>query len=102
MAEPNFDLPPELDAFASYLDAQLPNVRELFQYALAMLMVESSKAKIVETHTTDDGRQRMLIWTAANDSLSIAKPLVDDALLEQMMEIVRGVVAEDGDGEGHG
>ena len=56
-----FDLPPELDAFASYLDAHMPNVRELFQYALAMLMIENRKAKVIETHTTDDGRQRLLI-----------------------------------------
>jgi hypothetical protein len=100
MTKSNFTLPPDLEGFASYLDAQLPNVRELFHYALAMLMVEGAKAKVVETHTTDDGRQRLLIWTVAGDSISIAKPLLDDASLAQMMEIVRGVVAEDGEAEG--
>jgi len=97
MTMPSNELPPELDALASYLDAQVPDVRELFQYALAMLMIEAKKAKIVETHTTDDGRQRMLVWTLADDSFSIVKPLVSDGLLEQMIEIVRGVVAEDSD-----
>jgi hypothetical protein len=100
MTESRFELPPELDAFASYLDAQLPNVRELFHYALAMLMIEDAKAKIVETHTTDDRRQRMLIQTIAGDSFSIAKPLVEHALLEQMMKIAREVVAEDGENDG--
>ena len=71
----------------------------LLRYALAMLMVEAAKAKIVETHTTDDGRQRLLIWTVAGESFSIVKPLVEDVLLEQMMAIVRGVVAEDDEGE---
>ena len=64
-----------------------------------MLMVEADKAKIIESHTTDDGRKQLLIRTVAGDSFSIVKPLVENALLEQMMDIVRGVVAEDDDAE---
>ena len=88
-------LPPELDALASYLDGQVPDVRELFQYSLAMLMIEAKKAKVVETHTTDDGRQHMLIWTISDDSFSIVKPLVSAELLERMMGLVRGIAAQD-------
>jgi hypothetical protein len=41
MTRSDLSLPPELDALASYLDAQIPDVRELFQYALARLMIEA-------------------------------------------------------------
>jgi hypothetical protein len=41
------DLPPELAAFASLLDAQPAPVREAFNYCLAPLMVEAGKARLV-------------------------------------------------------
>jgi hypothetical protein len=41
-------LPPELDAFASILDAQPETARGAFQYCLCLLMVEAGKMRLVE------------------------------------------------------
>ena len=40
------DLPPELEGFNSLLDAQPQPVREIFQYCLCLMMVESGNVKI--------------------------------------------------------
>ena len=74
-------LPPELEALAPFLDAEAPNVRELFQYALAMLMVEAGKADIVQRVKTDDGRTHVQIVTAAGDAFSVVVPAVGEELL---------------------
>jgi hypothetical protein len=44
------ELPPEFAMLFRIVDAQAPNVREMFQDALTMLIVEDDKAKIVEQH----------------------------------------------------
>jgi len=53
------DLPPEIAAFTSLLDAQSKPVRAAFHYCLALVMVESGKARLIETRgatkTTADG-----------------------------------------------
>ncbi len=41
------DLPPELSALASLVDAQPAPVREAFRYCLALAMVEAGKARLV-------------------------------------------------------
>lgn len=42
------NFPPELAVFANHLDAQPGPVRTVFQYCLALLMVEAGKAKLVD------------------------------------------------------
>jgi hypothetical protein len=46
-------LPPQLDAFASILDAQPAPVREAFQYCLCLLMVEAGKMRLVEKRSSE-------------------------------------------------
>lgn len=40
---PKSGLPTEFDSLSRLVDAQEPNVREMFQYALVLLMVEDGK-----------------------------------------------------------
>ncbi len=48
-------------------------MRELFHYALVMLIVESGKATIVERHTMD-GREYLMIQMAVRDIFTVVKP----------------------------
>jgi len=90
----NNTLPPALDALAHLMDAQPANVRELFQWSLAMLIVEQGKARIIEQHTMDE-RVYCTYATSAADVFSVVKPNVRDELLQEMMATVREIVAED-------
>jgi hypothetical protein len=94
MASSSGDVPPELEAFGQLLDAQPANVRELFQYALTMLMVESRKARVLERHPTDIG-ECITICSVTGDTFTIARPNVGDDLLAEMMEVLREILAED-------
>jgi len=47
------DLPPELQAFASLLDAQLPEVQEAFQFLLATAMHEAGKFELLSVAEVD-------------------------------------------------
>lgn len=90
-------LPPELAAFAHFLDAQPPNVRDIFQYALAMLMVEKKLATIVDENTTDDARKWFTFRTSAGDAFTIVRPLVSKELLLTIMEQARIIADEEND-----
>lgn len=92
-------IPPELEMFSRIVDGQPPDVRELFQYALTMLLVEDGKAEIVEQHTID-AREHLTLRTVAGDSFAIVKPFVSEELLAKMTEMARDILrAEQGNGE---
>jgi hypothetical protein len=65
------DLPPELAAFASVLDAQPEPVRAAFAYCLALAMVQGGKARLVETRP-GDASPVCVFETAAGDT-SVAR-----------------------------
>jgi hypothetical protein len=89
----NMNLPPEFEILARIADAEEPNVRELFQYALTMELVEDGKAKIVQQRTVGM-REHLELRTAAGDAFTIVKPDISNVLLEQMREMVREVMEE--------
>src|SRR5437660_6463044 len=88
------NLLPDLLAIGTLIDLQPADVRELFQYALAMVMVETGKAHILERHATDVG-EVYTHSTADGQMISIPKPRVRDEYIERLMEAVRENIAED-------
>src|SRR2546423_12067304 len=98
MAFSSGKLPPDLEAVGKLIDLQPPDVRELFQYALAMVMVEKGKARILERQATDDGEVYTLS-TVDGQMISIPKPKVRDEYIERLMQAVREIIAKDGEGE---
>ena len=55
---------------------QPPAVRELFQYAVMMLMIENYKAEI--KWRTVNQREWVTVRTVAGELFNIVKPIVDD------------------------
>ena len=43
------DLPPEFKRLADLLNEQLPEVRDLFRYALVLAMIHDEKARVIGT-----------------------------------------------------
>lgn len=89
------NLPDELQDFAEMLDKQPANVRELFHYALVMLMVEDGKAEVIERQEID-GRTELTIRTSAIEIFQIMKPEVSEELLARMSELAREELMRDG------
>jgi len=98
-SDPESSLPPELAMLARAVDGQSPAVRELFQYALVMLMVEDGSVTMIERHVID-AREHLTFKTSQNESFTIIKPEASPELLEgvrQMArEVLRGNNAEEG------
>lgn len=82
-------LPPDLEALSAFVDSQLPEVREIFQYALAMLLLEEGGASMGEPTTDAGGRTHVQVLTTAGNSFDVVKPTVSEPMLEQMMTIMR-------------
>lgn len=87
-------IPPELEMLSRIIDAQSPAARELFRYALIMLMVENGKAAVIDRRVID-AREYLTFKTSADESFTIVKPDVSPDLLERMREMAREVLRED-------
>ncbi len=94
---PESDLPPEFEVLSRLVDAQEPNARELFQYALALLMVKDGKAEITEERTVSM-REQLTLRTVAGDTFTLLKPDISDELLAQMQDMVREIMDEERSG----
>jgi hypothetical protein len=70
------DLPPDLAAFAKLLDAQPEPVRNVFNYCLALMMVEAGKARVIETRPGETGTI-CVFESTAGDVFSLARPAAE-------------------------
>jgi hypothetical protein len=94
MALTQSDLPPELEMFSRIVDGQPPDVRELFLYAMTMLMVEDGKAEITEQRTVSM-REQLTLRTASGDWFTIIQPFISEEMLAFIRLTAREVVDED-------
>ncbi len=96
------DLPPKFAVLSRVVGAQEDNAREMFQYALALIMVEDGEAKITDQRTVSM-REQLTLRTVEGETFTILKPDIRDELLAQLKEMVREVLDEErGGGEGAG
>ena len=90
------DLPPDLAAFASLLDAQPEPARAVFAYCLAVAMVQDGKAQLVETRA-GDASPVCMFETVAGDSFSIAKPRITKEQQEAaLIDTIRDILEDEG------
>ncbi len=88
------DLPPQFAALSQIIDAQPPEMQELFQYALAMLLVEDGKASIVERRTID-GREWIYILTTGHELFGVVEPEVARMCWHTCARVAREGLHED-------
>ena len=89
------DLTPEIQMIGAYVDAQPQTVREAFQYCLALMMVESGKAQLVETIPGDEG----IIChfeTVAGDSFAIKRPVMSQNQEAEILEAINEILRDEG------
>ena len=89
------DLPPDLAAFASLLDAQPEPARAAFAYCLAVAMVLDGKARLVETRP-GDASPVCVFETVAGDTFSMAKPRITKEQEAALIDHIRDILEEEG------
>jgi len=89
------DLTPEIQMIGAYVDAQPQTVREAFQYCLALMMVESGKAKLVETIPGDEGTI-CHFETVAGDSFAIKRPVMSQNQEAEILEAINEILRDEG------
>lgn len=87
------NLPPELQQFAALLDAQPAPVQVIFRYCLCLLMVETGKARLVETIPSESGPV-CTFETIAGDRFSIPKPAMNPEQEAALRERLRNMLDE--------
>lgn len=82
--DPN--LTPDLALLARVMDMQSSDVRESFQYALVMLLVEDKKAEIIERRMIDLS-EWLKLRTLNGELFDIVKPGVSEARLADILKM---------------
>lgn len=78
------------------LDAQPGPVQAIFQYALALLMVEAGKARLISVEPGESGAI-CTFETVAGDVFSLPRPPLSEADEGVMMETLREILDEEGE-----
>ena len=89
------DLPPELEGFASLLEAQPQPVREVFQYCLCLMMVEAGKMRLVDT-VPGEASPISVFESAAGESFSVARPPMSQEEEAEVITVLRDILNDEG------
>ena len=90
--------PSKYELFGRIIDGQLPQARELIQYALAMLAVEDGKAELIERHVID-AREHLTFKTLVGEIFTLVKPVLSAEELERVRVAAREILREKSDGD---
>lgn len=85
---------PEMDDLLAALDGQTPAVREMFQYAFALMLIDDEKAVEVRRGQVD-GREWLRVRTVNGEEFDVVRPEMSEALEARLLKQVRAIVAED-------
>jgi hypothetical protein len=88
------NLPPELELFSSLADAQPEPVWAALHYCLALVMVESGVARLVETQAGDS--PVCVFETMAGDTFSLVKPAISREEELELIASLREILNEEG------
>lgn len=88
-------LPSQSTHLSSLFDAQPAPIQALVQYCLALVMVESGKAKLVSTIPGDTGLL-CTFKTASGEYISLAKPLLGEEQEQEVKRWLRRILEEKG------
>ncbi len=94
MKKTDYSVPPELQAFASLLDSQPPQVQEAFQFLLATAMHEAGRFELLNVAEVD-GRWHYT-FSGADEVFSVVRPEMSKAMEREVKEGIRQILREEG------
>lgn len=90
------ELPPEMQEVLDALSEQPAATREMFRYALVLMMIDDEKARVLDTQE-EDGQTVLTVRTTAGDEFRIVRPAMSEETEMILLESIRAIVAEDQD-----
>ncbi len=84
-------LPPEMDKIARRANLHSAEARELFTYALALLLVDQRKATIITRQPMGE-RERVVFRSSSGNSFAVVRPLVSEMTLKRVEVLARIVL----------
>lgn len=88
------NLPPEFDSLLAELAEAPDNVRAMWKYALALMMIDDKKARVLGTRV-EDGHELIAVRTIAGDEFEIARPAMSEDTETILLEQIREIVADE-------
>lgn len=88
------DLPPEFEPILKLIQAQPENVRELFHYAIVLMMIDDERAHVFGTYL-EDSKTLCRVRTITGEEFVIVKPDLTEETEQTLLEQVRKIVVED-------
>jgi hypothetical protein len=89
------ELPPELQGFASFLDAQSGPVRDAFAYCLCLMMVEVGKMRLIDT-LPGESSPICVFETSVGDTFSVPRPPMDQEEEAKVIAVLRDILKNEG------
>lgn len=89
------ELPPELQGFASFLDAQSRPIRDAFAYCLCLMMVEIGKLRLVDT-LPGETSPICVFETFIGDTFSVPCPSMNQEEEVEVIAMQRDILKDEG------
>ena len=83
-------IPPELERYTEFLNAQPEDIRSTFYYSLCIMMVDEGKMKLVDKQAVEDG-DIFVFQSSTGQEFGVARPDIgneDDALMVRALRMV--------------
>lgn len=85
------DLHPEFDRLLADLAASPAPLREMWYYAIARMLIDDKKARVIETHQ-DGERLHIVAETLAGKRCSVVRPEMSEEMEQLLLQRIRQLV----------
>lgn len=86
------NLPPEFQPLLDELADTPENVKAMWRYAIALLLIDDEKARILETREEGD-TQHLTVETISGDRFEVVRPPMSEAVEQELLEQLRAFMA---------
>lgn len=90
---PETNLPYEFGPFLADLSHQSEAVRSMWRYAIALMLIDDEKARIVGM-SDENGRVMLQVETLAGDKFWIERPVMSEETEKLLLEQIRELCAK--------
>lgn len=88
---PESDLPPEFDDLLAAADRQPESARQLWRYAIALMLVDDEKAHFVGSHRDGD-TLHLVVQPVAGEIFSIVRPPMTEEVEHALLSMIRHIL----------
>lgn len=87
------NFPPKFQPLLKELAVSPPAVREMWHYALVLMMIDAEKARVVASRQQAD-ELLLVVRTNAGDEFSVVRPALSEGSERMLLEEIREIVQD--------